>query len=131
MKSNSQKYDSAILMFYQFLFVAFCFAPFLRDSNTPKTIDSFEYLLFLGIFTTAIGHTLFVKSFKKFSIATASIIAGSQPFFGVILGYLFLHETPNKWVLVGGCIVLSCVFVESLHSQKNNSQRNGRGFTRN
>jgi drug/metabolite transporter (DMT)-like permease len=121
MKSNSQKYDSAVLMFYQFLFVTLCFAPFLRESNASKTIDSFGHLLFLGIFTTAIGHTLFVKSFKNFSIATASIIASSQPLFGVLLGYLFLHEMPNKWVLIGGCVVLSSVFVESLHSQKNNS----------
>jgi drug/metabolite transporter (DMT)-like permease len=121
MKSNSQKYDSAVLMFYQFLFVTLCFAPFLLERNASKKIDSFEHLLFLGIFTTAIGHTLFVKSFKNFSIATASIIAGSQPLFGVILGYLFLHEMPNKWVLIGGCVVLSSVFVESLHSQKNNS----------
>ena len=119
MKSNSKKYESSVLMFYQFLFIALVFSPFLVTNDTSNTVTYFPYILLLGIFTTAIGHTLFVNCFKNFNISTASIIASSQPVFGILLGVLFLKEIPNFHVVIGGAIILSTVFIESFSSNKN------------
>lgn len=118
MKSNSTKYDSSVLMFYQFLFVALVFSPFLFTSNSSNTLSFFPYILLLGIFTTAIGHTLFVKCFKNFNISTASIIASAQPVFGILLGAFFLNEIPNTYTVIGGSLILSTVFIESFTTNK-------------
>ncbi len=113
MKSNTNKYDSSVLMFYQFLFITVVFSPFLWTHETHNTLSFFPYILILGIFTTAIGHTLFIRSFKNFNISTASIIASSQPVFGILLGVLFLSEIPNFNNILGGTLILSTVFIES------------------
>jgi len=117
MKSNSKKYDSSILMFYQFLFVAIVFSPFLVTSDTSKTFSFFPYLLILSLFTTAMGHTIFIRSFKNFNVSTASIIASSQPVFGILLGFIFLNEIPKYPTVIGGIIILSTVFIESFSSK--------------
>lgn len=113
MKSNSSKYSSSVLMFYQFLFIAIIFTPFIFTNNTSQTVEFLPYILCLGVVTTAIGHTIFVKSLKNFNVSTASIIASSQPVFGILMGVLFLNEIPNSYTIIGGALILSTVFIES------------------
>ncbi len=120
MTTNIKKYDSSILMFYQFGFLALLGTPFLFIQNTDNTLAFFPFILVLSIFTTAIGHTLFAKSFKNFEVSTASILSSTQPVLGVILGFLFLQEIPNTTTLIGGGIIISTVVIESL-SLKNKS----------
>lgn len=118
MKSNSAKYESTLLMFYQFLFITITFIPFVFIANPNKTVEFLPSILVLGIFTTAIGHTLFVKSLKNFNVSTASIIASSQPVFGIIMGFIFLSEVPNMNTLIGGGVIISTVFIESYMTNK-------------
>ena len=65
MKKNSQKYETPVLMFYQFLGLAIGFAPFLWVYSTKNTLNFLPYLIGLSIFATAIGHNLFIKSFRQ------------------------------------------------------------------
>ncbi|WP_139957352.1 DMT family transporter [Flavicella sediminum] len=118
MKSNSKKYSSTVLMFYQFLFIAVIFTPFLFYKNTEQTLDFLPYLIGLGIVTTAIGHTMFVQSLKNFAVSTASLIGSSQPVFGILMGVIFLNETPNTATIIGGAIILSTVIIESISLKK-------------
>jgi drug/metabolite transporter (DMT)-like permease len=101
-------------MFYQFLFLIIVSAPFLRFLDNSQTINFIPFLIVLGVFTTAIGHTLFVKSFKNFPVSTASIISTSQPVYGILFGLIFLNEIPNLNIIIGGCIIISTVVIESL-----------------
>lgn len=119
MKSNSSKYNSSALMFYQFLFISIVFIPFLFTQDSSQTISFLPYILCLGIITTAVGHTVFVKSLKNFKVSTASIIASSQPVFGILIGVFFLKEIPSLVTIVGGGIILSTVFVEIIFTNKN------------
>lgn len=119
MKSNSNKYGSSVLMFYQFLFIAIVFMPFIFISDTSQTVRFAPYILSLGIISTAIGHTIFIKSLKNFNVSTASIIASSQPVYGILMGVLFLNEIPNYHTIIGGALILSTVFIESIKANKN------------
>lgn len=119
MKSNSNKYGSSVLMFYQFLFIALVFMPFIFISDTSQTVRFAPYILSLGIISTAIGHTIFIKSLKNFNVSTASIIASSQPVYGILMGVLFLNEIPNYHTIIGGALILSTVFIESIKANKN------------
>ena len=72
----------------------------------------------LAVITTAIGHTLFLYSLKKFSVTATSIMASIQPVYGVVLAVIFLREYPTANTLVGGGIILSAVIIESVRTRK-------------
>ena len=109
-------------MFHQMFLVSVLLAPFLFYMDLTPIPSQLPYLILLAIITTAIGHTLFVKSLRFFDVSTASIISSLQPIFGIILAYLFLSEVPAANVYVGGTIILFSVIVESLRT-KNKKQR--------
>ena len=80
---------------------------------------SIPALLILSFLTTAIGHTLFIYSFKNFSISTASIISSIQPVYGIIIGMIILGEFPNPNTMIGGILILGTVIIESFRTYKN------------
>ena len=92
--------------------------PFLFFMDVAAIPSQLPYLLILAVITTAVGHTLFVKSLNFFEVSTASIISSLQPIFGIILAYFFLNEIPSNNVYVGGLIILFTVVIESLRSKK-------------
>lgn len=118
LKDYTQSYNGSILMFYQLIILTIVLIPvlFVFDSSAVKT--QYPYLLLLGVMTTALGHTLFVKSLKNFSAATASIIGSVQPIFGIVVAFFFLNETPNWNTTIGGSLILGTVVIESVLSKK-------------
>lgn len=121
MKKHVATYDASMLMFYQNGWITLFLAPllFLLDFKVAHYNSLLPYLIFLGAFTTAIGHTYYVKTFKYFSATTASLLSCIQPVYVVILAYLFLDEKPTIATLIGGSIIVSAVILESLISKKN------------
>ncbi len=118
MKKKVAHYDGSMLMFYQTLTITVLLWPvfFIFDFN--PTVNDWGVLVILAVITTALGHTLFVKSFKNFSIGTASIMSSIQPVYGILLGMLFLSEIPSSRTLIGGLLILITVIIESVHSSK-------------
>lgn len=116
-KRNLSHYKASKVMFYQMLAVAIFTTPVLFGESLPST-NEWGKLVFLGLFTTAIGHTIFVNSFKNFSISTVSIISSMSPIYGIILGIIFLQEIPVKTTIIGGLLILITVIIESIQSRK-------------
>ncbi|MFD1292986.1 DMT family transporter [Lutibacter holmesii] len=119
MKKKTANYHGSMLMFYQMIVIAALLIPvfFIFEGN-PSTHDWLG-LAALALFTTAIGHTLFVLSMKHFSIGTISIISSVQPIYGILFGMLFLGEIPASKTIIGGVLILSTVIIESYYSNKN------------
>lgn len=122
LKKNVGDHSGVTLMFYQLIILGVVMVPviYLGDfgDNASGVLDHWKSLLLLGVLTTATGHTLFVMSFKHFSITTISIISSLTPLFGIVLGLIFLGEVPPERVLIGGAIILTTVVVESVRSVK-------------
>ncbi len=116
MKRKITTFNSSILMFYQLLVCAVFLLPVLFIFPTKTVSTQLPYLVFLGLVTTAIGHTLFLNSFSHFSVSTASIMASIQPIFGIIVAMLFLGEVPSGRSLIGGSLILMTVVIESRRS---------------
>lgn len=118
LKQYVTKYNGSSLMFFQLLIMSIVLAPtlFLLDISNIST--QFPYVIILALATTAIGHTLFVKSLKHFKVSTASIIGSSQPIFGIIIAFFFLNEIPILNTFLGGALILATVVIESLRSSK-------------
>ncbi|WP_111706983.1 DMT family transporter [Lutibacter citreus] len=115
-KRNLHHFKAPKVMFYQMLVAVLFIAPLLHGEGLPKVNDMGK-LLFLGLFTTAIGHSLFVNSFKNFSISTVSIISSMSPIYGIILGMIFLQEIPGGNTVIGGVLILVTVIIESIQSR--------------
>jgi len=104
-------------MFHQMLVVSVLLIPFLFFMDLSSIPSQMPYLIILAVLTTAIGHTLFVKSLRFFEVSTASIISSLQPIVGIILAFVFLSEVPASNVYLGGAIILFSVVVESIRTK--------------
>lgn len=118
MKSKVATYDGSMLMCYQAGITGFLLIPALFFTNMDVVLGQWQALLALALLTTAIGHTLFLKSFKHFSITTASILSSVQPVYGILLGALFLSEIPTWSTIFGGLLIVASVVVESVRSYR-------------
>lgn len=117
-KSQVNKYNGSILMFYQLLVISVFLSPsyfFFESFNFSSFI--FELIL-LAVLATAIGQTLFLYSFKNFTVTSASIISSLQPVYGIIIGMVFLKEYPVSGTIVGGLLILLSVVLESIITYK-------------
>ncbi len=120
MKKHVATYDASMLMFYQTGLIVILLAPvfFLYDWTWPQYGEAIPMLIFLGVVTTATGHTLLVKSFAHFSATAAALLSCVQPLYGVLIAYFYPGEIPTLSTIIGGCIIVSAVALEALLSKK-------------
>jgi len=118
MKQKVAQYQGSMLMFYQLVIISLVLWPVLFIFEAQPTLADWMALITLALLTTAVGHTLFVMSFKNFSISTASIMSSIQPVYGVLFGLFLLSEIPSKNTLIGGFLILTTVIIESVQSHK-------------
>ena len=118
MKAKSSQYEGSILMVYQLIIVSVLLSPVFYFYDVNGLGVSLPAILILALLTTAIGHTLFVYSFRNFSISAASIISGVQPIYGIIIGMIVLGEYPGVRTIIGGSVILGTVLIESIRSFK-------------
>jgi drug/metabolite transporter (DMT)-like permease len=111
-------YRETMIMFYQLLILTIVLSPVLLFMDATGIKSQFQYVIILALLTTAIGHTLFVRSLKHFTATTTSIISSAQPVFGIIIAYVFLNEIPTWNTYLGGSLILATVLIESLRSSK-------------
>ncbi len=116
MKSEVRRYNSSALMFYQILVILVLLSPSIFYTETELVLSQWKPLLILAVLTTCVGHTLFLKSFRNFSVTVASIMSSIQPVYGIALGAFFLDEIPSLKTLIGGTLIISAVIIENLIS---------------
>lgn len=122
LKLHVQNHSGITLMFMQVVGLSVLLSPVFLLGDIPLQLDMIVVdwwkLLTLGLFTTAFGHTLFVVSFKNFSITVISILSTLTPLIGIGLGFLFLNEIPQGNVWIGGVLISVAVLVESLKAAR-------------
>lgn len=119
LKKKTQTYSGSALMLYQLVIITFLLWPTLFMDVQNNFLAQWPATLSLALFTTAMGHTLFVMSLKHFSVSSVSIISSLQPIYGIILGIIFLNEIPGWNTVLGGTLILATVVIESVRSFKN------------
>lgn len=124
MKSKVDQYNGSILMVNQLVIVSILLCPLFFILDSSNILSYLPATLALGLLTTAIGHTLFLYSFKHFSAVSASIISSLQPVYGILLGILFLQEYPSSSTILGGVIIISSVIIESIRVQQLSKNKN-------
>ncbi|MFC4723270.1 DMT family transporter [Geojedonia litorea] len=118
LKLHVANYNGTTLMFYQVFILSIVLVPVMFFMETSNIETQYPYILLLALLTTAIGHSLFIKSLKYFEVSTASIIGSMQPIYGIIIAYIFLNEIPSANTFLGGSLILCTVVIESIRSRK-------------
>lgn len=79
----------------------------------PASINSWAYLLILGIVATAIPIQLMLEGLKYISSVRASIISVLEPLVTVLVGVFLLEESISLVQTLGACIILgSAILVQ-------------------
>jgi drug/metabolite transporter (DMT)-like permease len=118
LKQKIDTYNGSMLMFYQIITITLVLWPAFFIFDVNPTNHDWEALITLAILTTAIGHTLFVMSFKNFTVSTASIMSSIQPIYGILFAIIFLSEIPASKTVIGGILILLTVVIESFQTKK-------------
>ena len=71
-------------------------------------------LLILSLFTTSLGHTLFLMALKHLTTSSASILASLQPVYAILLAVVLINEELRFDVVVGGLLILSALIIQNL-----------------
>lgn len=110
----SKYYSSTTIALYEQSSATIILLPALLFINIIPTFKDISLLIFLGIVTTALAHTLFISSLKHVEAHKAGIISAMESVYSILLAYLFLHEIPTVREIVGAIIIISVVIMTQL-----------------
>lgn len=106
-------YSAKHSLFYQTLVTFFVLLPFSYTAIPQVTSMQWGQLLILGVFFTAVPHTLFAFSLLNLKAKTVSLVACIQVVYASIFAMLFLGEWLDLSTILGGFIVVSVAMYES------------------
>ena len=92
------------------------------QKEAAQTMESILAVLYMGIFGTAVTHSLWNYSLRVMDASFCSMFYPMQPLVSSILGVLFLHEaiTPG---FVLGALMICCGIVAAVVSAKPKANR--------
>ncbi|MFC1589155.1 DMT family transporter [Pseudomonadota bacterium] len=111
-------YPARHALFYQTMTVILLLTPFSAQVIPEVTQTQWLQLLALGIFFTALPHTLFANSLLHLKAKTVSLVACIQVVYGTLFATLFLSEIPDLTTIAGGLIVITAAAYETMTSGK-------------
>ena len=111
-------YPARHALFYQTIAVMVMLLPFSGSVIPDVTNNQWLLLIVLGIFFTALPHTLFAHSLLHLKAKTAGLVGCMQVVYGTLFAALFLSEMPEWTTVVGGGIVVGTAAFETITSGK-------------
>lgn len=109
-----QIYSPLIITFFQNSFAVVVLFPFIFFEKWELHTRDIFFLMFLGIFCTAIAHTLFISGLRHVKTQLASIVAGLEPVYGIIFALILFNEIPSFRTLSGGVLIMGMALLVTL-----------------
>lgn len=106
-------YTAKHSLFYQTLVTFIVLLPFSFEVIPQVSSNQWGQLLVLGLFFTAVPHTLFAFSLLNLKAKTVSLVACVQVVYATTFAALILSEWPQLSTAIGGLIVVSAAMYES------------------
>jgi len=115
-KYNHSAVSSDGLILHQVIAISFMLLLFI-DVDAVSSLDSKDWLLLiaLGSISTAAAHSLLSFSLKYLAAKSIAMISCLQPLAAAIFAWLILDEEPALGVIIGGLVIVSVAFYESVH----------------
>ncbi len=110
-------YPGKVAIFWQLLVVILVMAPFASKVTAPNR-EQWGLLVVLGIFFTALPHTLLAFSLVHFRAVTVALINCLQVFYATAFAAWVLAETPNAETALGAVLVVGATAWETRRAQR-------------
>jgi len=117
-KTLAARRSAGQIAFWQNACAAICLLPALAIAPTLPDARSLGLLVLLGVFCTALAHTLFIRSLRALSAHTASIVAALEPVYGIALAFALLGEVPPARTLAGGALIVGAAMLGTVRASR-------------
>ena len=111
-KSLADIVSSTVTAFYEQAAATVILLPFVAVMKVRPAASDVGLLLFLGIVTTALAHTLFINSLKTLPAHLAGICLSLETVYGILFAMLLLREIPSAREIIGALIIVGSVVAE-------------------
>lgn len=118
MRRYFSHYTGAQAMTYQTLVICLCLVFFSSSAVFEASNQTYMLLIILGTICTAAPHTMIASSLRHLRAKTFSLIACTQPLYGVGLAIILLDEQPNWKTLLGGAMIISAAIYETIRTHQ-------------
>jgi drug/metabolite transporter (DMT)-like permease len=105
---------SSEMALWQNAIAALCVLPVVMwqgGLGGPVDAGTLGKVLLLGIFCTAVAHTLYTASLARLPASTAAVCAALEPVYGIALALVLLGEVPNARTLAGAAVIIIAAIV--------------------
>lgn len=101
-------------MMFQSIIIALVLLPFEIEHVSDISMQTWLWILLLGIVFTALPHALLVNGMRSIRAKTMSLVSCLSPCYGAIFAAVLLSEYPNWQTLLGGTMVVSAAIYETI-----------------
>ncbi|MBR6088955.1 MAG: EamA family transporter [Anaerolineaceae bacterium] len=108
-KRFSEKYSGTVTAFYEQTAAAVVLLPFIFGIKNRPSGSDLALLLFLGVITTALAHTLFISSLKSIPAQLAGIFSSLETVYGILFALILLGEVPTIREIIGAVVIIGAV----------------------
>lgn len=96
------------------VFTAAVGIPFMFFSETTISTTTIFAILALGIFQLGLSYIFYGIAVQYISSLSCSLIGCIEPLLNPFWVFLIIGEVPGLFALIGGVIVISCIFINQL-----------------
>ena len=107
---------SSEMALWQNAIAALCVLPIvLWQGGVGGPVDAAELgkVLLLGVFCTALAHTLYTASLARLPASMVAVCAALEPVYGIALAWWLLREVPNARTLAGAALLVIAAIIAS------------------
>lgn len=116
---RSLQRNPAVSVFYGNLMIVLIMIPFLINNPPQPNGTDVSAIVFLGVFQIGIAYILFTKGISAgVRSLDASIIGFIEPLLNPVWVFLKLGETPSKWAILGGIIIIGAIVFHTIRSRQ-------------
>jgi len=116
---RSLQKNPALSVFYGNLMIVLLMTPFVA-MRPPEAVTASDLtaIAFLGIFQIGTAYILFTTGVAAgVRSMDASIIGFIEPLFNPVWVFLFVGESPSRWAIIGGAIIIVTVALHTIRQQ--------------
>ena len=110
-KSFAGRCPAALTAFYEQATAALVLLPLVLRANLRPAPRDLALLLFLGVVTTALAHTLFISGLRTLPARLAGVLSSLETVYGILFALLLLGEVPAARECLGAAIILGAVLL--------------------
>ena len=94
---------------------------FTTDNGIPDK-QSLLFLVLLGVVQMGIPNVAYTIGIKKVRALSASLITMLEPLMNPVWVFLFVHEVPSVFSIIGGIIILGCILLREIVNKRQTTQ---------